>query len=439
MILTIYTNKMNYKHILTSCFVALAFVFSSQAQQTPAPKQTEAISIVGATAHIGNTEVVENSVIVFEEGKITYVGTDASEAKGQQINATGKHVYPGFIAPNATLGLVEIDAVAATDDEDELGKMLPHVRSLIAYNAESKVVESMRPNGVLMGQITPQGGRISGTSSVVQFDAWNWEDAVIKEDDAIHLNWPSGFKRSGNWYDADRVWEKNKDYTSEIDEVMAYFNNAKAYVPGSKDKDLEFEAMAGLFDGSKALFVHSDSEKEIKDIISFKRKMNLDRLTIVGGYHAYKVANELASNDISVLIQRTHLNPNFEDDDYDLPYKLPKLLSDAGVLVALEGSGRMERMNSRNLPFYAGTAAAFGVDKEMAVQMITLNTAKILGMEDQIGSLEVGKDATLFISEGDALDMKGNKMTKVYIQGRDVSLETHQTELSDRYSNKYQD
>ncbi|MBZ9653047.1 amidohydrolase family protein [Psychroflexus montanilacus] len=430
---------MNYKHILTSCIVALALVFSAQAQQTPAPKQTEAISIVGATAHIGNTEVIENSVVVFEDGKITYVGTDVSKAKGNQIKAEGKHVYPGFIAPNATLGLVEIDAVAATDDEDELGKMLPHVRSLIAYNAESQVVESMRPNGVLMGQITPQGGRISGTSSVVQFDAWNWEDAVIKKDDAIHLNWPSGFSLSGSWSDSNRVWEKNKEYTKEIDEVVAYFQNAKTYVPGSKERDLEFEAMAGLFDGSKALFVHADGEKEIKDAISFKRKMNLERVTIVGGYHAYKVAEDLAANDVSVLVQRTHLNPSFEDDDYDLPYKLPKLLSDAGVLVALEGSGRMERMNSRNLPFYAGTAAAFGVEKELAVQMITLNTAKILGMEDQIGSLEAGKDATLFISEGDALDMQGNIMDKVYIQGRDVSLETHQTELSDRYSKKYQE
>ena len=439
MILTIYTNKMKYIHILLSCVVALASTQFINAQQTPAPQQSEAISIVGATAHIGNTDVVENSVVVFENGKITYVGTDTSQAKGETIDANGKHVYPGFIAPNATLGLVEIDAVAATDDEDEMGKMLPHVRSLIAYNAESQVVESMRPNGVLMGQITPQGGRISGTSSVVQFDAWNWEDAVIKENDAIHLNWPTGFSRSGTWYDTDRVWEKNKEYTQEIDELVAYFKNAEAYVPGSKEKDLEFEAMDGLFDGSKGLFIHVDGEKEIKDAISFKRKINLDRVTIVGGYHAYKVAADLKANDISVLVQRTHLNPNFEDDDYDLPYKLPKLLSDAGVLVALEGSGRMERMNSRNLPFYAGTAAAFGVDKELALQMITLNTAKILGMEDQIGSLEVGKDATLFISEGDALDMRGNILTKAFIQGRDISLESHQTELYKRYSNKYQD
>ncbi|MFN2262272.1 MAG: amidohydrolase family protein [Psychroflexus sp.] len=412
-------------------------LFSASAQQTPAPEQNEMISIVGATAHIGNGEVLENAVIVFDKGKITYVGTDKNQAKGKLISAENKHVYPGFIAPNATLGLVEIDAVAATEDENELGKMLPHVRSLIAYNTESKVVESMRPNGVLMGQITPRGGRISGTSSIVQFDAWNWEDAVIKEDDGIHLNWPSGFKRSGSWYDAERPFEQNKKYDSEVKNLVSYFQNAKVY--NSNEKDLEFEAMQGIFEGSKSLFVHVDGEKEISDVISFKKQLNLEKVTIVGAYQSHKLAKSLKNENISVLIQRVHSTPTFEDDDYDLPYKLPKILHDTGVLVALEGSGSMERMNSRNLPFYAGTAAAYGLDKEIALQMITLNTAKILGMENQIGSLEVGKDATLFISEGDALDMKTNKLIQAFIQGRNISLETHQTELYQRYSNKYED
>lgn len=416
---------------LIVCLTSLAF-----AQQTPAPKQEQPVSIVGATAHIGNGEVIDKATIVFENGKLVYVGSDASNAKGRIIEAESKHVYPGFIAPNSTLGLVEIDAVAATDDEDELGKMLPHVRSIIAYNTESKVVESMRPNGVLMGQITPQGGRISGTSSVVQFDAWNWEDAIIKEDDGLHLNWPYGFRRSGNWYDPDRRYEQNKNYQPEVDEVLAYFKAAKVYTAGA-ERDLEKEAMQGVFDGSKRLFIHVFGEKEIRDVIAFKRELGLPQLTIVGAYHAHKVANELKSADISVLIQRVHQVPNFQDDDYDLPYKLPKLLHDAGLLVALEGSGQMERMNSRNLPFYAGTAVAYGLDKEQALQMISLNTAKILGIDDQIGSLEVGKDATLFISEGDALDMQGNVLLNAFIQGRDISLESHQTKLYKRYSKKY--
>ncbi len=180
--------------LLTILSASLTF-----AQQTPAPKQTKAIAIMGATAHIGNGEQIQNSLIIFKDGKIetvadaTLVKVDLSDM--DVIDANGKHVYPGFIIPNSTLGLVEIDAVRATDDDAEIGGMIPHVRSLIAYNAESKIVESMRPNGVLLGQITPRGGRISGTSSIVQFDAWNWEDATVKADDGIHMNWPNSYTR----------------------------------------------------------------------------------------------------------------------------------------------------------------------------------------------------------------------------------------------------
>lgn len=186
---------------LTIKILILAISMSGgiMAQQTPAPKQSKAVTIVGATAHLGNGETIKNSLIIFEDGKITQIMdalTTKMQYRGTIIQADGKHVYPGFIAPNSTLGLVEIDAVRASDDEDEIGDMLPHLRSLIAYNTESQVVESMRPNGVLMGQITPRGGTISGTSSIVQFDAWNWEDAVIKEDDGLHLNWPNSFKAS---------------------------------------------------------------------------------------------------------------------------------------------------------------------------------------------------------------------------------------------------
>ncbi|MBT8178442.1 MAG: amidohydrolase, partial [Eudoraea sp.] len=161
-----------YLIALIGCFT------TGMAQQTPAPEQTEAISITGATAHIGNGEVIEKCTLVFEDGKITAIGADAS-TKGRVINANGKHIYPGFIAPGKSLGLIEVNAVRASNDQDEVGAMIPHVRSIIAYNAESKVVESMRPNGVLIGQATPKGGRISGSSTIVQFDAWNWEDAAI--------------------------------------------------------------------------------------------------------------------------------------------------------------------------------------------------------------------------------------------------------------------
>ena len=421
--------------ILTLCVSVISF-----AQQTPGDKQTTAITIEGATAHLGNGDVIENALIMFENGTLTFVGSANTKIarKGTIIDAKGKHVYPGFIAPNSTLGLVEVDAVRATNDDDEVGAMNPHIRSLIAYNTESKVVESMRPNGVLMAQITPRGGRISGTSSVVQLDAWNWEDAAIKTDDGIHLNWPSTYSRGRWWLGEPNVLKENKNYAKEIEELTNYFAQSKAYNANkTTPKDLPFEALEGLMDGSKKLFVHVDNEKGITDAINFAKAENIKHLVIVGGYEANNVVDLLKENNIPVLLQRIHSRPNGDDHDYDLPYKLATQLVKAGILVGLENAGDMERMNTRNLPFLAGTTVAYGLSKAQALSLITLNTAKILGVDDKVGSLEVGKDATLFISQGDALDMRTNKLDQAFIQGRNISLETHQTELYKRYSKKY--
>jgi imidazolonepropionase-like amidohydrolase len=434
--------KMKTLNIKLLLIAVLSFSLSS-AQQTPAPKQSKTIAITGATAHIGNGTVIENSIIIFEDGilksvaDMTMVKIDMSGM--EIIDANGKHVYPGFIVPNSTLGLVEISAVRATDDDSEMGSWNPHIRSLIAYNAESKIIESMRPNGVLLGQITPRGGRISGTSSVVQFDAWNWEDAVIKEDDGIHMNWPNSFSRGRWWLGEDPAMKVNKDYDKQVTEITDYFNATKTYIAGDKSSiHLPFEATNGLFNTSKTLYIHVDNEKGITDAINFSKANTVSKTVIVGGYEAHKVANLLKQNDIAVLLQRVHTRPSQTDDDYDMPFKLAKLLTDQGVTVALETSGQMERMNSRNLPFYAGTAVAYGLTKEQALQLITLNPAKILGIDNMYGTLEAGKSATLFISEGDALDMRTNILTHAFIDGRLLSLDTHQTELWERYSKKFE-
>jgi len=413
----------------------------SFAQQTPAPKQTKDFAIVGATAHIGNGTVIENSVIVVSNGKISTVGPEASTPLTKQamdiIDAKGKHVYPGFIVSNGTLGLVEVDAVKASSDLSEMGTYNPHIRSIIAYNAESKIVESMRPNGVLLGQVVPRGGRIAGTSSIVQYDAWNWEDAAIKMDDGIHINWPNSFSRGRWWLGEDPALKPNKDYAKQVKELTDYMNESKSYTKGNKDeRHLPYEALTGLFDGSKHLYINANDEKSITDAVNFAKQQGVSKITIVGGYEAGKVPNFLKQNNVSVFLRRVHSRPNGEDDDYDLPYKLAKALVDAGVLVSLEPSGQMERMNSRNLPFYAGTTVAHGLTKEQALQLITQNPAKIMGIDAMYGTLEVGKSATLFISEGDALDMRTNQLTHAFIDGRDLSLETHQTELWKRYSEK---
>jgi imidazolonepropionase-like amidohydrolase len=422
---------------------SLLFFFlvgNSVAQQTPADKQTSAISIEGATAHLGNGEIIKNSLLMFSEGKITFVGSamDKIARLGAVINAKGKHVYPGFIATNTTLGLVEIDAVKASNDQDEIGLMNPHIRSLIAYNAESKVVESMRPNGVLMAQVTPRGGTISGTSSIVQLDAWNWEDAAIKTDVGIHINWPSSFTAGKWWLGEDPALKPDTKYAEYIGKIKAYFMNATNYLASNKIKThLPYRATSGLFDGSQRLFIHVDGQKEITDAITISKELGINNLTIVNGERADKVADLLVKNNVSVILERPHRNPNSEDDSYDTTYTIAKKLIEKGVLVSIGMEGQMERMNSRNLPFYAGTFAAFGLDKEIALQLITLNAAKILGIDSFAGSLEVGKDATLFISEGDALEMRGNILTNAFIQGRAISLETHQTALWRRYAKKY--
>ncbi|MCO6162862.1 amidohydrolase family protein [Flavobacterium sp. NRK F7] len=409
-------------------------------QQTPAPKQTQTILITGGKAHLGNGKVIENSIISIKEGKIAMIqdGTNFKPEKHDiYIDASKKHIYPGFIGANATLGLVEIDAVKASDDESEMGEMNPHIRSIIAYNTESGLVEAARPNGVLLAQIAPRGGRISGTSSVVQLDAWNWEDAVIKENDGIHLSWPRSFSRSGWWAEPGGI-EPNKNYDKQVTEIQDFFNDAKAYfLANPAVRDIPYEAMKGLDTGEKTLFVHVDGEKEIVDAIVFKKKNNIQKMTLVGGYYAFKNIPLLKENNVSVLLRRVHDLPLLEDEDVNLPYKNAKLLDDAGILVGLQNAGDMERMQIRNLPFYAGTCVAWGMEKERALQLITSNTAKILGIETQYGSLEVGKSATLFISEGDALDITSNQVTQAFIDGRNISLESHQTELYDRYKEKF--
>ena len=411
------------------------------AQQTPALKQSKTILILGAKAHLGNGQVIQNSLISIKEGKIATIG-DATVMKVAKhditIDASGKHIYPGFIAPNSTLGLVEIDAVRASDDESEIGEFNPHVRSIIAYNAESKLVETTRPNGVLLAQITPRGGRIAGTSSIVQLDAWNWEDAALKTDAGIHLNWPRSYSRAGWWAEPGGI-EMNKNYDPQIKEIQAYFDNAFAYLDSKNaKKDIPFEAMKGLQSGEKTLYINANGEKEIIDAVLFKKKNKIKKMVIVGGYYAFKAANLLKENEVGVLLKRVHDLPLLEDEDVNLPYKNAKLLVDAGVLVALQNAGDMERMQTRNLPFYAGTCAAWGLTKEQALQLITGNSAKLLGIDNQYGTLESGKSATLFISEGDALDMKTNLISFAFIDGRQISLESHHTELYERYKGKFE-
>ena len=429
--------------ILKKRYLALLTLsLSLAAQHAPADKQTKSILIMNATAHLGNGQVIQNSAIGFKDGKLTLVA-DATQIRLAQgaydttIDASGKHVYPGFIAPNSTLGLVEIDAIKSSDDESEIGNFNPNVRSIIAYNAESKVIETVRPNGILIAQITPRGGIISGTSSIVQLDSWNWKDALMKENDGIHLNFPSSFTRNG-WWAEPAASNLNKNYAKQVEETRAFLINAKSYLADTaKERNLIFESTKGLFDGTQTLFIHATNELQIVDAINLAAESGIKKMVIVGGFEAYKVADMLKKYNVGVLLQRVHEMPENDDDDVNLPYKMAKMLVDKGIVVGLENSGSMERMNTRNLPFLAGTCAAYGLDREQALQLITSNTAKLLNIDAVCGTLEEGKDATLFVSEGDALDMRTNKLTQAFIQGKLLNLDNHQTKLNAIYKKKY--
>jgi imidazolonepropionase-like amidohydrolase len=409
--------------------------------QNPAPAsaQTGPVLILGATAHIGNGKVIANSAIAFESGKLTLVA-DATTIRLDRskyttvYDASGKHVYPGFIGANTNLGLTEISAVRATNDYADIGQYNPNLRAIIAYNTDSDVIPTVRSNGVLMAQITPEGGSISGTSSVVQLDAWNWEDAAYKMDEGLHLNWPE--MRSGRGFDAGAPGMRpNEQYEKDVQALRRFFEEAKAYAqqPAPEVKNISFEAMKGLFTLKSTLYIHSRQAKTMQEAVLFAEQFGC-KPVLVGAADAWMISDFLAQHKVPVILSKTQRLPSREDEDVDQPFKTAALLQEKGVLFVLGNEGFWQQ---RNLPFQAGQAAGFGLDKEAAVSAITLNAAKILGIDQTCGSLETGKDATLFISEGDALDMRTCQVTAAFIQGRTINLDNKHKQLYQRFDKKY--
>jgi imidazolonepropionase-like amidohydrolase len=395
------------------------------------------ILFIGGIAHIGNGEVIENSAISIKEGSFDIVA-DANfiridpTAFDTIIKLYGKHIYPSFIVPNTTLGITEIDAVRASRDFNEIGGVNPNIRSLIAYNSDSKITKTIRTNGVLIAQVTPRGGLVSGQSSIMFLEGNNWEDAALKVDDGIHINWPNSYYTTGWWAEPGETKE-NKKYSKKIYELNRLFSKAKSYYSSSEIIDLKMESMRGLFNGSKNLYIHANSANEIRDAIEFFENFKVNNLVIVGGEDALKVSNILVEKNIPVILNRVHRLPKSQDSPVDEPYIQAKKLQDKGILFCLSYEGDMEAMGARNIAFTAGTTIAYGLKYEKAVQSITLNTAKILGIDHLVGSIQSNKNATFFISSGDALDMRSNNVEKAYINGKEINLNNHQKELFNKY------
>jgi imidazolonepropionase-like amidohydrolase len=421
------------RKILFNLILISSLAVNAQENMHPAAAQRTPVLIKNGTLHLGNGQVIENGYIFFDKGKIISVGggSYAVSPATSILDAGGKQLYPGLIAASTNLGLIEVSAVRSTADYAELGMMNPNIHSLVAYNTDSKVINTVRSNGILLAHIVPSGGLLSGTSSVVQLDAWNWEDAAYKTDNGIHLNIPVLLNRPGQ---SDQV----KSGLERLDEVRNFFREAKAYTnePVHAKINLKFEAVKGLFSATQTLFVHCDLVREMMVAIDFAREFGF-KLVLVGASDSYMIPEVLKENNVAVILSQPHSLPSSEDDDIDQPYKTGAVLQKAGVLFTICQDQSFGYWRQRDLPFQAGTMAAYGLSREEALSTLTLNAAKILGIDQLTGTLEVGKDANIVLSEGDLLDMKSSKVTKAFIQGREINLDNKQTQLFEKYKTKY--
>jgi imidazolonepropionase-like amidohydrolase len=423
-----------YINILLTIFITNIVV--AQDNIIPAKFNAGSTFIKNGTIHTATGAILQNTSILIKNGKIEKIGANLSAPSDATItDATGMHVYPGFVLANTNIGLREIASQAkGNSDYNELGELNPNVRSIVAYNAESKIINTLRSNGILFASVAPRGSLVAGTSSVVQYDAWTWEDAVYNKDNALHFYMPSLLARP-NRFGAEPTGDPLKAAKERIETVKQFFREAKAYNTSTKpaNSNLKLEAVKGLFNKSQKLFVHCEIVKEMLTAIDFINEFGFD-VVIVGGSESWQIAPLLKQNNIAVILSQQHSLPNMADDDIDQPYKTPAMLQKAGVLFALTDED--ETTTGRNLAFNAGTAAAYGLTKEEALQAITINAAKILGIADKSGSIEIGKDANLFISKGDALDMRTCIITKAYIQGRDINLDDKHKQLKKKYEEK---
>jgi hypothetical protein len=403
---------------------------------------TQRILIANGHLHPVEGQEFSSSLIEIENGVITGIKNALSYKYNPLdwdtvIDASNQHIYPGIVAPNSTLGITEIDAVRATNDFYEVGRFNPHIRAQIAFNPESKVLETVKTNGVLLVQTTPRGGLISGCSSVMATDGWNWEDATILEDDGIHINWPSADWNSSRKEDNGAA-NSEINYSDEVRSLTQFFEVAKAYADNKQAaQDIRLEALKPCFKGKRRTYFHANDVRQLSDILEFCAKLQPNYPVIIGGNDAPLLGQRLIDARIPIMLERLHRLPDLDEDNIDLPFCLPATLSKMGVQFCLQNEGGMEAMNARNIPFLAGTAQAYGLSEKEALKSITLSPCEIMGISDKYGSLKIGKSATLFISKGPALDMRTNQVTHVLIHGKIKNCQNFQEGLFLKYQKKY--
>jgi len=427
--------------------VACGLAATSRAHpEIPGAPQQGPIAVVGGTVHTVSGKDISHGVVLFDQGRITAVGPagkiDLPEGV-EQVDASGKHVYPGLFAPFSNLGLVEINAVRATRDMREVGAINPNARVEVSVNPDSELIPVTRSNGVLLALTAPTGDLLSGTSAVLQLDGWTYEDLTLHAPAAMHLRWPSGLPVQ-TWTTNKSAEQQREARRKRLTLIDKAFADARAYRKARRaasDKqeqparDARWEAMLPVLDGKLPLMVHANDLQQIQEAVAFAQRQEV-KLILLGGYDAPQAAALLKRHDVPVIVGGVYRLPRRRGDAYDAAYTLARRLQKAGVRYCIAGTGRFGASNLRNLPYHAATAAAFGLSRDEALRAITLYPAQVLGVADRVGSLEVGKDATLIVTDGNPLDTP-TQVEAAYIQGRQVPLNDRHKRLWRKYQTKY--
>ncbi|GJM19281.1 MAG: imidazolonepropionase [Phycisphaeraceae bacterium] len=413
-----------------------------------APAQDHAVFITGGTVHTVSGETIEDGVVAFNEGRITIVGDRATvmsrislSQDTEIIDASGKHVYPGLIAPATRLGLTEINAVRAMRDYNEVGEFTPEVRAAVSVNPDSTLIPVARSNGILLFGTFPAGGRIPGRASVMRADGWTWEDMAADDSAGMVINWPAVRPRHQRFAGDTSRKDRQKEIKKQLDELNDFFDGAEAYIDAtaadeSHATDLRYEAMRAFLadEDPKPVFINANDADQITSAVTWSIGRGL-RPVIVGGRDALSVSDLLVTNNVPVILRGTHVFPKRTDSAYDDAYTTPARLQAAGVSWCLDSADRDG--NVRNLPYEAARAAAYGLDPAVALRSITLSSAEILGIADDYGSLESGKSATLIVTDADCLEVTSN-VELAFIDGKRIDISNKQTKLRDKYRDKYQ-
>ena len=412
------------------------------APHIPAPPQDRPILLEGATVYPISAKPIPNGKILFSKGKIVAVAGADSElevpAETKRISVRGKEIYPGLIAANSVLGLVEINAVRSTRDMIEPGGLNPNARAEVAVNPDSELIPVARANGILSALSVPQsrGGLISGTSALVALDGWTWEDMTIRAPVGMHLFWPD-VPTPGS--DKKRFEAAEKQLVKQIKKLDDFFAQAKAWSDDpnrEKKTDLRLAAMAPVLKGETAMFIHADRLKEIMAALEFTGRWKL-RTVLVGGRDAWRIAPMLKEKNVAVILSPVQELPLRRGEPYDTSFTTPLKLHEAGVpfCIANEGSS-FQAAHERNLPYQAAQAAAYGLPVDEALKSVTLYPARILGAEDKLGSLEPGKQATLIVCDNTPLEITSH-VEMAFIDGREIDLQSRHTRLYKKYKAKY--